>query len=299
MTTAYPFLRNTTFKDSLEHLRIFARMVKIEHSVFALPFAYIGLFLAAGGWPGISKFILLSLAMIAVRTWAMAMNRIADLRFDRQNQRTQDRPLVTGEISQSQTLVLCFFTAIFFILVCASLNRLCFQLSFCVLIWSALYSWSKRFTSFTHFWLGSVLALAPIGGWLAYDPNIHLIPVLFGLGVLFWVAGFDILYSAQDYEFDYKFNLYSVPVRFGLPTAFVLSTFSHINTSVFFFLAGWSADLGLIYFFIWFIISLVLMIEHRLVTVKHMERINMAFFTLNGLVAMLVCFGVLFDLFFN
>ncbi len=286
-----------TLNACLEHIRIFTRMVKIEHSVFALPFAYIGLFLAAGGWPGIGKFVLLTLAMVAVRTWAMAINRIVDFRFDRQNKRTRNRPLVTGEISQAQTLVLCLLTAIFFVLVCAALNLVCFQLSFVALGWSALYSFSKRFTCYTHFWLGSVLGLAPIGGWLAYDPNIHLIPVLFGLGVLFWVAGFDILYSAQDYDFDNQFNLHSIPVRFGLPTAFVLSTFSHINTSIFFFLAGWAAGLDLTYFFFWSIVTLILIIEHRLVSVRHMDRINMAFFTLNGVVAMLICFGVLVDVF--
>jgi 4-hydroxybenzoate polyprenyltransferase len=273
-------------------------MVKIEHSVFALPFAYIGLFLAARGWPGFIDFVLLTLAMVAIRTWAMAINRIADLRFDRVNRRTQNRPLVTGEISIGQTWMLCLITASVFVCVCACLNMLCFQLSFVALGWSALYSLSKRFTSYTHFWLGSVLSLAPIGGWLAFEPHIHLIPVLFALGVLFWVAGFDILYSAQDYAIDQQHGLHSLPVRFGLPTAFILSTFSHINASLFFFLAGWAANLGLIYFFFWVIITLLLMIEHTIISVDRMDRITMAFFTLNGLIALILCFGVLGDILF-
>ena len=278
-------------------VRIFARMVKVEHSIFALPFAYIGVFLAAGAWPGWRVLVFLTLAMVAVRSFAMAINRLADVKFDRSNLRTQDRPLVTGEMTTSQGWTLCAFTAAVFVLSCAGLNSLCLILSPAALAWAALYSWSKRFTWMTHFWLGSVLGLAPVGGWLAYDPVFTVTAVLFALGVTFWVAGFDILYSCQDETFDRQAGLNSIPAIFGTPAALGFSTLSHVIAALFFFLAGWSAGLGMIYVLVWAVISGVLIWEHTLVSADDLSRLNMAFFTLNGIIAVILWAGVLADLF--
>ncbi|SDB08233.1 4-hydroxybenzoate polyprenyltransferase [Desulfonatronum thiosulfatophilum] len=282
--------------DFRERTRLVLNMVKIEHSIFALPFAYTGVFLAAGGWPGWRVFLLLTLAMVMIRSFAMAMNRILDLRFDRLNPRTQSRPLVTGELSVRFTVVFCLVTAVLFVLACAGLNTLCLILSGPALIWSAAYSLTKRFTWLCHYFLGSVLGLAPIAGWIAFDPQFTLPAFLLFFGVLFWVAGFDILYAAQDAEFDKSHALHSVPAAFGLETAFVLSRFSHVQAALFFLLAGFAASLGWIYFLAWAVVGTVLYMEHRIVSPGDLSRLNMSFFTLNGAVAALLFVGVLLDL---
>lgn len=274
------------------------RMVKIEHSIFALPFAYSGAFLAAGGWPGWRPFLLLTLAMVMVRSFAMAVNRLLDLRFDRLNPRTQDRPLVTGELGVPFTLAFCLVTAVVFVLACAGLNKLCLVLSGPALAWSALYSLTKRFTWLCHFFLGSVLGLAPVAGWIAVDPQFTVTAALLFCGVLFWVAGFDVLYAAQDADFDRSHGLCSIPARFGLETAFALAAFSHVQAALFFLLAGFAASLGWWYMLAWAVVAGVLFWEHRLISPTDLRRLNLSFFTLNAAVAALLFAGVLVDLTF-
>ncbi|ADP86063.1 4-hydroxybenzoate octaprenyltransferase [Nitratidesulfovibrio vulgaris] len=273
------------------------RMIKIEHSIFALPFAFAGAFIASGGIPAWKPFVLLTIAMVAVRSFAMAFNRVVDLPFDRRNPRTQNRPLVTGEITRLQTWAFIVVMAVVFVLACAGLNRLCLMLSPLALGISALYSVMKRFTWLCHFVLGAVLGLAPLAGWLSVDPVFTLPAVLLFWGVLFWVAGFDILYSCQDTAFDIEVGLHSVPARFGIPTALVISTFCHVNTVVFFLLAGWAAGLSWAWYPVWAIVSLVLVLEHRLIRADDLSRVNMAFFTLNGVVSIVVFAGIVAGIF--
>lgn len=273
------------------------RMIKIEHSVFALPFAFAGAFIASGGVPAWKPLLLLTIAMVAVRSFAMAFNRVVDLPFDSRNPRTQNRPLVTGEITRLQTWGFIAVMALVFVLACAGLNRLCLMLSPLALGISALYSVMKRFTWLCHFVLGAVLGLAPLAGWLSVDPVFTLPAVLLFWGVLFWVAGFDILYSCQDTAFDIEVGLHSVPARFGIPTALVISTFCHVNTVVFFLLAGWAAGLSWAWYPVWGIVSLVLVLEHRLIKADDLSRVNMAFFTLNGVVSIVVFAGVVAGIF--
>ncbi len=276
---------------------VLARMVKIEHSVFALPFAYTGAFVAAGGWPGWRVFLLLTLAMVMIRSFAMAFNRLADKRFDSLNPRTQDRPLVTGEISSGQTMVFLVATGVVFVAACAGLNSLCLALSGPALAVCAFYSYTKRFTWLCHFVLGAALGLAPLAGWMAARPELALPAVLFGLGVLFWVAGFDILYACQDVEFDREHALHSVPARFGVGPALVVSAFCHINTALFFVLAGWAAGLSPVYYMVWAASSTILVLEHRLISEDDMSRVNLAFFTMNGILAVVFFAGVLVALY--
>lgn len=272
------------------------RMVKIEHSVFALPFAYLGTFLAARGWPGTKTFIALTVAMVAVRSFAMAVNRIADLPFDRKNPRTASRPLVTGEIGLVEAWIFLVVAAAVFVAACWTMNRLCLYLAGPALAWSALYSVTKRFTVLCHFFLGSVLGLAPLAGWLAFDPRLTLSAVLFFFGVTFWVAGFDLLYACQDTEFDRKEGLKSLPARMGRPVALALSTFCHANTVIFFLLGVWSAGLGVISYLTWAAVSLIMLAEHTIISPQDMSRVNTAFFTMNGLVSVLFFLGVLVDI---
>jgi 4-hydroxybenzoate polyprenyltransferase len=274
---------------------LLARMVKIEHSIFALPFAYLGMLWAAGGWPGWRVFTALTVAMVAVRSFAMAVNRLADLPIDARNPRTQTRPLVTGEIGVAETWVFIAASALIFVAACWLLNPLCLVLSPLALIWSAFYSFTKRFSPLCHFFLGSVLGLAPLAGWLAVSPAVELTPVLLGLGVTFWVGGFDILYACQDVEFDRSEGLHSLPARLGVGPALAVSTFSHVVTSLFFLLAGWSAGAGGVYALFCLAVAVVLLVEHRLISEQDMSRVNLAFFTLNGFVAVFLFAGAVLD----
>ncbi|SKA80215.1 4-hydroxybenzoate octaprenyltransferase [Desulfobaculum bizertense] len=274
------------------------RMVKIEHSIFALPFAFTGTFLAAKGWPGFRVFLLLTIGMVAIRSFAMGFNRLADLKIDAKNPRTQKRPLVTGEISIKETALFLTGTAIIFVLACAGMNTLCLKLSPIALFVCAGYSYTKRFTYLCHYWLGAVLGLAPIAGWLAYDPTFTLSAILFFFGVTFWVAGFDILYSCQDIAFDRANKLNSIPAHFGLATALTLSSFSHIMTSIFFLLAGWAAQVGVWFYPVWAVVALILVFEHLLISEDDMSRVNVAFFTLNGVISVIFFLGVLASIYY-
>lgn len=280
----------------MHSVAVVCRMIKIEHSVFALPFAYTGAFLAAEGWPGWSSFLLLTLAMVAVRSFAMAFNRLADLSIDRVNPRTQDRPLVSGELSVNFTIGFLVATGAIFVLACWGMNTLCLVLSPLALILSAFYSFTKRFTWGCHFVLGSVLGLAPVAGWLCVDPVLTLAAALFFFGVAFWVAGFDILYSCQDAELDKNLGLHSLPAHLGLKGALTISLLSHINAALFFLLAGWAAGLGGWYFLIAGLVGLVLLWEHRLVSPDDLSRVNVAFFTMNGIIAVFIFLAVLLDM---
>jgi 4-hydroxybenzoate polyprenyltransferase len=267
------------------------RLVKIEHSVFALPFAYIGLFVAARGWPGWRAFLGLSVAMVAMRSFAMAVNRLADLRYDRVNPRTSGRELVTGEVSLAQAWAFTAVCAVVFVAACWGLNPLCLTLSPIALVWGAFYSLTKRFTWLCHFVLGSVLGLAPVAGWLAVTPEFALPAILFGCGVTCWVAGFDVLYACQDVDFDREHGLRSMPARFGLGTALSLAAFAHADAALFFLLAGYAAGLSWIYYACWAVCSVALLVEHRLIAPDDLSRINVAFFTLNGVIAALLGVG--------
>jgi 4-hydroxybenzoate polyprenyltransferase len=272
------------------------RMVKIEHSIFALPFAYMGAFLAAGGWPGLYNMVVLTVAMVAVRSFAMAFNRYADLDIDSQNPRTQKRELVTGELSTRFTLVFIAGTAVVFVAACALMNSLCLLLSPVALVMAASYSFCKRFTYWCHFVLGSVLGLAPVAGWICVTPSISLPSVLLFCGVTLWVAGFDLLYASQDADFDREHDLWSIPARLGIPAALGISTLSHAVAAAFFLLAGWAANLGGVYFTVAALVGVTLMAEHLLVKPDDMSRVNVAFFTMNGVISVVLFIATVIDL---
>ena len=274
------------------------RMIKIEHSVFALPYAWAGAFLAARGLPSARSLIFLTIGMIAARSFAMAFNRLADLPFDRDNPRTQQRPLVTGVISQKQTWAFCALMAIIFIAACAALNTVCLWLAVPALLFAAIYSLLKRFTALCHFWLGATLGLAPLAGWLSVNPSsLGLAAILLFWAVTFWVAAFDIYYAFQDMDFDVAFELHSVPASLGADTALTLAAFSHAMTSIFLLLAGYAANLSWPWYIVWFGISVMLLVEHRLMRPQDLRHVNTAFFTLNGIISPVVLIGVLLGIY--
>lgn len=276
----------------LQSFGVICRMIKIEHSIFALPFAYAGAFLAKGGWPGLEPLIWLTIAMVGIRSFAMAFNRIADLPYDRKNPRSAKWPLVTGEITPWQTWQFCGAMAALFVVACAAMNPVCLALSPLALGMAALYSYTKRYTWLCHFALGSVLALAPIGGWLAVSPAFALPPFLLACGVLFWVAGFDALYSCQDAMFDAETGLHSLPVRFGLQGAMLIAAFCHVNTVIFLVLAGMACALSFGWYLALAVTAGILWWEHRLISPDNLEKIRLAF-ALNGPISVLLFFGTL------
>src|SRR5881394_1001229 len=192
--------------------------VRFSHTVFALPFALAAMAVAARdnrGWPGWRVFLLIIIAMVCARTCAMAFNRIVDRKFDALNPRTANRHLPTGQVSLFGAILLCALSALGLIAVSYFLNRICFYLSPVALIVICFYSLTKRFTDYTHIFLGLALSLAPIGAWLAVRGTIHIAPLILALAVICWLAGFDIIYAMQDYEFDRRNNLHSLVVRWG------------------------------------------------------------------------------------
>ena len=279
------------------NIAILCRMIKIEHSVFALPFAFMGLFAASKGWPTLSDVILISIAMVCIRSFAMTFNRIVDVGYDRLNPRTADRPLVTGAITAFQAWTFCAVMCFGFMLSTLKMNDLCLALSPVALFVAALYSFTKRFTWLCHFVLGLMLAMAPMAGWLCVIPQFTLPPMLLSAGVLFWVAGFDIFYACQDVDFDKRYNLHSVPAHFGIPTALVMAGFCHVNTVIFFFLAGIGFSFAWPWYAMTAAVAALLCWEHTLVKPDDFSRLNLAFFVLNGFISVTLFIGVFASVF--
>lgn len=274
-------------------------MIKIEHSIFALPYAWTGSFLAAKGLPPAVALVSLTVAMVAVRSFAMAFNRMVDLPFDASNPRTACRPLVTGAISMGQTRLFCLTTALIFIAACATLNMTCVALAVPAIFFAGAYSFLKRVSPICHYWLGATLGLSPLAGWLAVSPeNMSLAPILLFFAVTFWVGAFDIYYSFQDIDFDQKVGLHSMPANFGRETALAIAGFSHIITIIFLFLTGLAANLGWPWYAVCVGIAIMLWAEHRLMLPKDLRHINTAFFTINGIISPVVLIGVILGIYY-
>ena len=283
----------------LGKVRLLCRMIKIEHSLFALPFAFMGSFAAAKGLPTAKELVLVAIAMVCIRSFAMMFNRIADLRYDALNPRTAGRALVTGEATVRQARVFCSVMAAGFVLSTVPMPRICLILSPVVLGIAALYSYTKRFTWLCHFVLGLMLSMAPMAGWLAVTGSFSLPPMLLSAAVIFWVAGFDIFYSCQDADFDRLHGLHSVPEHFGIPTSLVMAGFCHANTVIFLFLAGYGFGYGWPWHLVISAVAAILIWEHRLVKPDDLTHVNLAFFILNALIAAILFCGLLASIYFG
>jgi len=277
----------------LHTLRVLLRLVQIEHTIFALPFAYAGALIAAHGNPGWSRIGWIALAMAAARSCAFALNRLIDRGIDARNPRTAARPSVTGEVSVAAMVGLAFVAAALLVLAAANLNRLCLELCPIPLALFVLYPYTKRFTFLAHFVLGAGIAGAPVGGFLAVRGAWDLPAVLLGLCVLFWMGGLDILYALQDIEIDRAQGLHSVPSRFPLHTAFLISDGSHVATGALLVATGAAAHLAWP-FYIGAAAGIVLLVyEHSLVSPRDFSKVNRAFFTVNSYFAVAVLCGVI------
>src|SRR5262245_11318490 len=263
-------------------------MIKFEHTVFALPFAFIGALLARKGIPTAWQAGWIIAAMVGGRSAAMTFNRIADFRYDKLNPRTSGRALPRGSLSMHFAAAFTIAMSALFVFSAWQLNWLCFYLSFPTLAILLLYSYTKRFTSLSHIALGFAVGCAPLAAWLAIRGEFAWPPILLSGTVTFWVAGFDLIYALQDLEFDRKAGLFSLPARFGIGPALRVSTLFHvasvlllIGTAILTNL-GWMAYGGIA------IVAGILYWEHRLVTPQDLSRINVAFFNLNGYISILL-----------
>lgn len=277
-------------------VKILLEMIKIEHTVFALPFAFMGALLGARGLPSGRQAFYILLAMVGARSAAMAFNRLADARYDAQNPRTRNRALPQGLITPSATLVFIGASALLFFWAAAQLNSLCLTLSPLALLVVLFYSYTKRFTWGTHLFLGAALGLAPLGGWIAIRGDLGLVPLVLAGAVLLWVAGFDILYALQDVEFDRRMRLFSLPSRWGATRALRVARGLHLGAGAGFLLLGWLAGLGRLYFGAALLTSLLLIWEHHLISPTDLSRLNHAFFTLNGVIGLVLGLATLFSL---
>jgi len=285
--------------STLHNIRLSLEMIKWEHSVFALPFALCGAMLAAGGWPSVWQLVWIIAAMVSARTAAMAFNRYADAEIDAANPRTQTRAVPAGLLSKRFVGAFVIGSSAVFVFSAAMLNRLTLLLSPVALAVVFLYSYTKRFTRWSHLVLGFALGIAPAAAWIAVrgslDPRILLLTGV----VTFWVGGFDVLYACQDCEFDLSFGLHSLPRHFGIPRALLLARMMHaimlvlLITVVVAFGLGKFAIAGVI------IVALLLSYEHSLVSAGDLSRLNAAFFTMNGVISIVLFLFLAADLLFQ
>jgi 4-hydroxybenzoate polyprenyltransferase len=264
-------------------------MIKIEHTLFALPFAFLGAILAAHGLPSLWQIVWITLAMIGARSTAMAFNRIADREFDAANPRTRSRAIPAGALS---VRFVCFFTvasACLFLVAAAMLNRLTLTLAPVALASVLFYSYTKRFTSLSHIVLGWCLCIAPTGAWIAVRGALDsIVPLLLSLVVLLWTAGFDVLYACQDFEFDRQANLRSIPARVGIKRALWISRALHLLAFAALVVLYIKTQLG-IFALVGVILTGVLLIyQHSLVRHDDLSRLNAAFFTTNAFVSVIL-----------
>ncbi|MGE5577175.1 MAG: UbiA-like polyprenyltransferase [Syntrophothermus sp.] len=271
--------------SGIRKLWIFLEMIKFEHTIFALPFAYAGALLATGGRATPWQIFWITLAMVGARTAAMAFNRLADAELDAKNPRTRGRALPQRLLAKKEVW-LYFMLAVALLLVSAAqLNRLALFLSPVALFFLVFYSYTKRFTWACHLFLGWALGLAPIGAWLAVTGRIDWQVVVLGLAVTFWVAGFDVIYALQDVAFDQTEGLKSIPARFGVKRALFWSLAFHLLTIVLFALVGAAMRLGPVYWIGLMVAAGLLIYEHAIIAPDDLGRINTAFFTVNGVLS--------------
>jgi len=278
------------------NLQVTLEMIKWEHSIFALPFALCGAMLAAGGWPSARQLLWIVVAMVAARSAAMAFNRLADVSIDAANPRTQTRALPAGQLSSAFVASFVAVSAGLFVVASFALNHLAFLLSPVALGIVLFYSYTKRFTRWSHLVLGFALGIAPAAAWIAVRGAFDARILLLTAAVTFWVAGFDVLYSCQDFEHDSRSGLHSVPRHFGIAAAFWVARAFHLVMIamlvglLLLFGLGKLAMVGVI------VVAILLAYEHSLVAPDDLSRLNAAFFTMNGVIAAVFFFFVAGDI---
>ena len=282
-------------------MKKYLSLIKFSHTIFAMPFALIGFFIASHSYTiNWETLIQIILCMIFARSSAMAFNRYADREIDLKNPRTATiREIPKGNIKPKQALLFVIINSLLFITTTYFINHICFILSPIALLIILGYSITKRFTSLCHIILGIGLSLAPIGSYLAVTGSFHIIPILFSIVVLFWVSGFDIIYSLQDYEFDKMNKLYSIPVLVGKKNALYISKVLHLITIITLVLIGQENYFNTLYWIGFSVFSILLIYQHTLVTENNLTKVNLAFFTTNGIGSVILAIFIILELLIN
>jgi 4-hydroxybenzoate polyprenyltransferase len=273
----------------------FARLVKIEHTVFALPFAYIGALLAADGIPSGHDLLWITIAMVGARSLAMGLNRLIDAEIDARNPRTASRELPSGALSRAEVVVFCAITLAVYVVAAFQLAPVVRWLWPIPLVGFVVYPYLKRWTWLCHVWLGAVDGLAPMGGWVAVSGRLPWEAWALGGAVSFWVAGFDLFYSLFDREIDLDQGLHSIATRFGVVGAFRAARLLHAGTIVLLIACGLGLDLGIWYWLGVIVVAALLAYEHLLVRPTDLRRLDAAFFTVNGVIAVVLLVFVVLD----
>ncbi len=278
----------------LKKIKDFNELVMFQHSIFSLPFIFIAMIVAAEGWFGWKLLVLGVLAALTARNFAMGFNRYLDRDIDALNPRTLNRPSVDGRIAPSQILIFTLLNALGFIIVAFFVNDLALYLSVPILLIIGSYSYFKRFSFLAHIILGISLGLAPIAGVVAVSETIPLWSIYLSIGVLFWVAGFDLLYSLQDIEVDKELGLHSIPSKFGAKNTMLFSKIMHLLTVVFWLLFVVEANLGLFGYFA-ILVSVAMLTTEHIIVHKDFTKIDKAFFTINGYLGIVFFILIIID----
>jgi len=275
--------------------RLFLSLVKFEHTIFALPFAYIGAFLAVDGVPGSGDLLWITVAMVGARSLAMALNRLIDAGIDARNPRTAGRELPSGALRPWHVAFFSLASLVVFLIAVYQLAPIVRWLWPIPVVAFVIYPYLKRATWLSHFWLGAVDGLAPVGAWAAITNDMPLEAWLLGAAVAVWVAGFDVLYALFDLEHDRAQGLHSLPARFGVTAAFAVARACHIATVAFLAFAGFGLNAGLIYWLGVAAVAGLLVYEHSLISPRDTRRLDAAFFTMNGVISVTFFGFVLLD----
>ncbi|MFQ5687780.1 MAG: UbiA-like polyprenyltransferase [Candidatus Scalindua sp.] len=273
------------------------KLIKFSHTIFSLPFAVMSAFIAADGVPGIRQLLLILGALVMARSCAMSFNRLVDARYDIHNPRTSYRIHLQGLIGKTNLWFFTISCTILFVVFAGMLNRLCLLISPLALMIIFGYSYTKRFTNLSHLVLGLSLALSPIGAWIGITGKIAIAPFILALAVLLWTAGFDIIYACQDLQHDIKTGLHSIPSKMGLQNSLKLSSVLHFIMVIVLFIFMYFAKLNFVYFGGVCFVGIMLIYEHSLIKPHDLSKISLAFFTVNGIISMILMAVTLVDIF--
>lgn len=284
----------------MKKFKIFLEMIKFEHTLFALPFAFMGAILGAvvisdrlPTWAEIGWIIV---AMVGARSAAMGLNRLIDTAIDKKNPRTANRAIPAGLLGIKEVLIFIIISFVLLFVAASQLHPLSMKLLPIAVFLMVIYSYTKRFTWLCHVFLGFTIALAPLGGWVAVTGKVDITAIIFYVTVALWTAGFDIIYACQDYEFDRKEGLHSIPARFGIRGALWIARAFHIMTAIGFIVLLLITDLSWWYLIGTIVANAILYYEHRLVKPTDLSKLNTAFFTMNGILSCVVFFFTFLDL---
>lgn len=284
----------------MKKIKVILEMIKFEHTIFALPFAFLGAILGSltveGTWPTLSEWIWITLAMVGARSAAMTLNRIIDAKIDKANPRTADRAIPAGKISLKESIWFTFFSFLLLFFSAYQLNILAVYLLPIAVFFLTAYSYTKRFTWLCHVFLGVTIALAPLGGWVGTTGTLHGEAFLLFIAVAFWIAGFDIIYATQDADYDREVGLYSIPARFGIKRSLSIARLFHLISFVSLLTLYFVSPLSYLYLAGVFIVGAVMVYEHSLVKPHDLSKVQVAFFPMNGIISVVIFLFTIGDL---